>query len=137
MSAIDRIRQTTRRELNGSSPSSTDFSDPYGRHKIRLEKELERDLAHSSFHTADSNGSPRQTMKDDYTHDYSMDYKGGDADIGNTEDFFPRSPAASPNELDRHFRDFSMNGTDTSLDSVEMPRGAGKEMGTPEVYYCL
>lgn len=137
MSAIDRIRQATRRELNGSGPSSADFSDPYRKHKIRLEQELERDLGHYSFanSTADSNGSPRRAMQDDYTHDYSMDYKGGNIDTGNSEDFFPRSPAHSTNELDKHFRDFSMNGTDSSLESVEMPRGAGKEMGTPEVNY--
>jgi len=136
MSAIDRIRQATRRELSNKSPSTTHYSDPYGKHKIRLEQELERDLGHLSFHTADSNGSPRRAMKDDYTHDYSMDYKGDreDTETGNTDDFFPRSPAPSTNELDRHFRDFSMNGIDTSLDSVEMPRGAGKEMGTPEVF---
>jgi hypothetical protein len=135
MSAIGRIRQATRRELqNRASPADPQFSDPYGKHKIRLEQELERDLGHLSFHTADSNGSPQKRMKDDYTHDYSMDYKGGeDTDTGNTEDFFPRSPAPSTNELERNFRDFSMNAIDSSLDSVEIPRGAGKEMGTPEV----
>jgi hypothetical protein len=64
-----------------------------------------------------------------------MDYKGGDTDTGNSNDFFPRSPAPSTHELDKHFRDFSMQAADTSIDSVEMPRGA-KEMGSPEVFCC-
>ena len=47
--------------------------------------------------------------------------------------YFPRSSAPSAHDLSKHFRDFSMQGIDTSLESVEMPRGSGKEMGTPEV----
>lgn len=138
MFAIERIREL-RRQSNGlpvPSPSSgANYSDPHRRDKFRLGQEMERDLGHYSFNnsTADSNGSPRRVIPDDHTHDYSMDYKGGDTDTVNSDDFFPRSPAPSTNELSKHFRDFSMNGIDTSLESVEMPRGPGKEMGTPEV----
>jgi hypothetical protein len=138
MSAADRIREL-RRQSNGlpvPSPSSgANYSDPHGRDKARLGQEMERNLGHYSFNnsTADSNGSPRRVIPDDHTHDYSMDYKGGDTDTGNSDDFFARSPPPSTNDLNKHFRDFSMNGIDTSLESVEMPRGTGKEMGTPEV----
>ena len=99
---------------------------------------MERELGHYSFinnSTADANGSPRGNIgpKGDYTHDYSMDYRGGDSETGDSNDFFPRSPALSTHELDKHFQDFSMHGLDTSLSSVELGRGGGKEMGTPEV----
>jgi hypothetical protein len=138
MSAIDRIRQITRRQSNGFEPSPStnpNYSDPHGRDKVRLGREMERDLGHYSFNnsSADANGSPRRTIPDDYTRDYSMDYKGGDTVTGDADDFFPRSPAPSTNDLDKHFRDFSMHGIDTSMESVEMPRGA-KEMGSPEVF---
>jgi len=134
MSAIDRIR---RQSSGFVQSSSAEYSDPYGRDKIRLGKEMERDLGHYSFNnsTADSNGSPRRNIPEDHTRDYSMDYRGGDTETGNSNDFFPRSPALSTHDLSKHFRDFSMNGADTSLESVEMPRGAGKERGTPEVIH--
>ena len=95
---------------------------------------MERDLGHHSFNnsTVDPNGSPRRVIPEDHTHDYSMDYRGGDTDTGDSNDLFPRSPAPSTHDLSKHFRDFSMQAVETSLESVEMPRG-GKEMGTPEV----
>ena len=129
MSAIDRIRELRRESINpiiGPSPASN---------KLRLGQEMERDLGHYSFNnsSADSNGSPRRVIPDDHTRDYSMDYRGGDSDTGNSEQFFPRSPAPSTHDLSKHFRDFSMPGIDTSLESVEMPRGAGKERGSPDV----
>jgi len=130
MSAIDKIRELRRQSINGvigPSPATN---------KLRLGQEMERNLGHYSFNnsTADSNGSPRRVIPDDHTRDYSMDYRGGeDSDMGNSDLFLPRSPALSTHDLSRHFRDFSMQGVDTSVDSVEMPRGAGKEMGTPEV----
>lgn len=135
MSAVERLRQLRRQSVGLVPPSNAEYSDLHDRDKIRLGQEMERDLGHYSFNnsTADSNGSPRKAIPDDYTHDYSMDYRGGDTDTGNSNDFFPRSPAPSTHDLSKHFRDFSMQGVDTSLESVEMPRGAGKEMGTPEV----
>ena len=142
MSALDKIHQLHRQSvgLSGPSPSSdADYSDLHGRDKVRLEKEMERDLGHYSFNasTANSNGSPRRVIPDDHTRDYSMDYKGRDTDTCNTNDFFPQSPAPSIPDLSKHFRDFSMQGVDTSLESIEMPRGpAGKQMGTPEVHSC-
>lgn len=141
MSAIGRLRQHVgRNDIANPSPR---YSDPHGRDKIRLGQEMERDLGHYSFanaSTADANGSPRGNgrgpHKDDYTHDYSMDYRGdAESETGDSNDFFPRSPPLSTNELDKHFRDFSMHGLDTSLSSVELGRGAGKEMGTPEVSF--
>jgi hypothetical protein len=129
MSAIDRIRELRRQSGGGiTSPSPST-------NKARIGQEMERELGHYSFNnsTADSNGSPRRVIPDDHTRDYSMDYRGGDSDTGNSELFLPRSPALSTNDLSKHFRDFTMDGIDTSLGSVELPRGAGKEMGTPEV----
>jgi hypothetical protein len=139
MSAIDRIRELRRSSngiISGPSPSSAaTYSDPHGRDKIRLGQEMERDLGQYSFNNsiADSNGSPRRGIPDDHTRDYSMDYRGGESDTDNSNEFFPRAPAPSAQDLSKHFRDFSMPGIDTSLESVEMPRGPGKEMGTPEV----
>lgn len=142
MSAVERLRKLRRQSIAVVPPLNTEYSDPHGQDKLRLGQEMERDLGHYSFNnsTADSNGSPRRVIKDDHTHDYSMDYRGGDTDTGNSNDFFPRSPAPSTHDLSKHFRDFSMHGIDTSLESVEMPRGAGKEMGTPEVtgkFICI
>jgi hypothetical protein len=133
MSALERIR----RQSSGITSSGADYSDPHGQDKIRLGRDMERDLGHYSFNNSsvNSNGSPRRQIPQDHTRDYSMDYKGGDTDTGNSNDFFPRSPAPSTHELDKHFRDFSMQAADTSIDSVEMPRGA-KEMGSPEVFCC-
>jgi hypothetical protein len=126
MSAVDRLRELRRQSNN--------FSDPHARDKVRLTKEIGRDLAHFSFHssTADSKGSPRRIIPEDHTRDYSMDYR--EDDLNDSNNFFPRSPSESLRELSKHFRDFSMAGIDTTLDSVEMPRGAGKERGTPEVF---
>jgi hypothetical protein len=138
MSSNNRIR-TLRRQSEGviaPSPSSpADIFDPHGHDKVRLGQVMERDLERYSFSNsiADPNGSPRRVIPEDYTRDYSMDYRGGETETGNTNDFFPRSPPPSTQDLNKHFRDFSMHGEDSSLESVEMPRGAGKEMGTPEV----
>jgi hypothetical protein len=131
MSAIDRLRRQS--QAKSASPS-TGYSDPHGRDKIRLGREMERDIGHYSFNnsSADSNGSPRRHIPEDHTRDYSMDYRAGDSETGNSNDFFPRSPAPSTHDLSKHFRDFSMHGADTSLESVEIARGA-KEMGSPEV----
>ena len=138
MSAIGRLREQIERDRSEFPNPSPSYSDPHGRDKIRLGQQMERELGHYSFinnSTADANGSPRRNRdpKDDYTHDYSMDYRGGDSETGDSNDFFPRSTALPTNELDEHFRDFSMHGLDTSLSSVELGRGGGKEMGTPEV----
>jgi hypothetical protein len=148
MSAIGRVSQATHRELHGlgqnyqqqqrqqqnnPSPSMADLSDPHGRIKARIGREVEREIGHYSFNTADENGSPRRNVPNDYTHDYSQDYKDP-VDTGRNSEFFVRSPALSTGELDRHFRDFSMHGIETSYESVEMPRGAGKVRGTPEVH---
>jgi hypothetical protein len=136
MSAVERLRQLRRQSIGPLPSSDAEIMDPHGRDKARIGQEMERDLGHYSFNNsvADSNGSPRRGIPDDHTRDYSMDYQGGgDTDTANSNDFFPRSPAPSTHDLSKHFRDFSMQGIDTSLDSVEMPRGAGKEMGTPEV----
>jgi hypothetical protein len=150
MSAIAGVNQATRRELNGlrqhyqqqqqqqqqhrPSPSAAVFSDPHGRVKARLGREIERELGLFSFSTADENGSPRRNnVPEDYTHDYSQDYKDP-ADTGRDSDFLPRSPNQSTSEINRHFHDFSMHGIETSYESVEMPRGGGKVRGTPEVH---
>jgi hypothetical protein len=136
MSAIDRLRDLRRQSngITGSPAADTNFSDPHARDKVRLTKGVERDFAHFSFHnsTADSNGSPRRIIPNDHSRDYSMDYRGGD--VSDSNNFFPRSPSESSHGLSKHFRDFSMPGVETTLESVEMPRGAGKERGTPEVF---
>jgi len=141
MSALDRIHQMHRQSagLGGESPSSEQYSDPYDQDKVRLGKEMERDFGHYTFsnNIRHADGSPHNARQNDYTRDYSMDYRGGGTDTGNSNDFFPRSPAPSTHDLSKHFQDFSMNAVDTSLESVEMPRGSGKEMGTPEVVSVL
>jgi hypothetical protein len=134
MSAIDRIRQATRRQSNEFHAAN--ISTPHGWDKLRLGREMERELGLYSFNnsSADSNGSPRQQhVANDHTRDYSLDYKGGDTDTADSNEFFPRSPAPSTHDLSKHFRDFSMHGIESSIDSVELPRG-GKEMGSPEVH---
>jgi hypothetical protein len=101
------------------------------RHKIRLGQGMERDLSRSPH----GNVTSQRHVVNDYSRDYSMDYRA-DSETGNTDLFFPRSPAHSAEDLARHFHDFSMQGIDTSLESVEIARG-GKEIGTPEVQkYC-
>lgn len=134
MSTIDRIRQATRRQSNEFHAAN--ISTSHGRDRLRLGREMERELGLYSFNnsSADSNGSPRQQhTANDHTRDYSLDYKGGDTDTADSNDFFPRSPAPSTHDLSKHFRDFSMHAIESSIDSVELPRG-GKEMGTPEVH---
>src|SRR5271156_4716124 len=107
MSALDRIREIRRQSniSSGLAPySGANYSDPHSRDKLRLGQEMERELGHYSFNNsaADSNGSPRRVIPEDHTRDYSMDYRGGDSDTGNSNDFFPRSPAE---DLSKHFRD--------------------------------
>ena len=136
MTSLDRISPRTSRP--SAEFHAANISTLHGRDKIRLGREMERELGHYSFNnsSADSNGSPRRNVPNDHTRDYSLDYKGADTDTGDSNDFFPRSPAPSTHDLSNHFRDFSMHGIESSMDSVEMPRGA-KEMGTPEVYKPL
>lgn len=136
MSVLGRIHQGTRRQSNEFH--SAHISTLYRHDKLRLGREMERELGRYSFNnsSADSNGSPRRNVPNDHTRDYSLDYKGGDTDTADSNDFFPRSPAPSTHDLSKHFRDFSMQGIESSMDSVEMPRGA-KEMGTPEVRKAL
>ena len=133
MSSLDRIHPGTHQQSAAAHAKNT-FS-LHGHDKIRLGREMERELGLYSFNnsSADSNGSPRRNVPNDHTRDYSLDYAGGDTETGDSNDFFPRSPAPSTHDLSKHFRDFSMHGIESSMDSVEMPRGA-KEMGTPEVH---
>jgi hypothetical protein len=137
MLAAEEVRQRFNGVKNSiAAPfSDLDFSQHHGRDKLRLGQEMDRDLGHYSLNkgSANLNESRRANPPDDYTHDYSMDYQGPDIDTADSNDFFPRSPPHSTEDLNKHFRDFSMQGVDSSLESVEMPRGAGKEMGSPEV----
>ncbi|KAG4306451.1 hypothetical protein PORY_000439 [Pneumocystis oryctolagi] len=92
---------------------STDVRE---RDRIRLERELEKELNGFSFGKSSFQESSEDTVRPGYV------------DLNQT--FFTDSP--NTRSLDKHFQDFSM-GISASSDRSSIERGVGLELGTPNL----
>ena len=110
------------------------------RDRLRLQRELDRDLDHPSFSSSsisglENAGRPFNYEEEDETNTFDID---NDARATSTRkvnfnaNMLPSSPAVSSRILATEFADFSMAGNEYTQDSVEMGRAKEKQLSSQD-----
>lgn len=110
------------------------------RDRLRLQRELDRDLDHPSFSSSsisglENAGRPFNDAEEDETNTFDID---NDARATSTRkvnfntNMLPSSPAVSSRVLATEFADFSMAGNEYTQDSVVVGRAKAKQLSSQD-----